>query len=101
MGGGIDEEETPNPSMNDLLQIPKIFVSQQAVNALQALSDELGLVGRDGPDDPICMTNTRHAREYYAIFNPAIKKMTALYKKRKYPECMQKLLAIILGIKDF
>jgi len=99
--GGIDPEECPNPAIADLRGIPKIFVRDATVSDMERIGHELSMVGRSDENDFFAMTNTRHSCEYYAIFRAEMKKCNKKYRERKYAECMDQMIGIILGLKDF
>lgn len=98
---GIDPSDNPSPTIEDLRAIQKIFVSENALSNIERIGDALDMVGRSSENDIFSMTTTRHSPEFFAIFRSECRKCSIKYTRGKFAECMDQLIGIILGLKDF
>lgn len=97
----IDPDECPNPTMEDLRAIPKIFVRETAMLHMERIGHDLSMIGQSDEGESSSTTNVKHLSDFFAIFRSEIKNCSNKYSERKFAECMDQMIAIILGLKDF
>lgn len=91
------EREEPQPTLEELRALPKIFILPQASAAMEEVGKELGAVGCDGPDDPFRMTNTASSYDGHDIITKHLKDFDKMMRQKAYKDAFCKLLGITLA----
>jgi hypothetical protein len=67
-------------TIEELRALPIVYLSEEQMVLIDAVQDEMSLIGRDGPDDPFRMTNTADAVAAISFIEETVKKATKSLK---------------------
>ena len=69
-----DELYEKEATIEELRALPVLFLSEEQMKIVDSCTDEMSLIGRDGPDDTFMLTNTSEAAAAMALIEKTEKK---------------------------
>lgn len=87
-------------TIEELRALPVIYLSEDQMKIVDACTEEMSLIGRDGPDDPFRMTNTSDAADAIALIGRTEKKATKALKSSPSTAFAYNLGLTMIAIAD-